>query len=94
MNVTLLHSTKLFQSGRLLPVKPPRACDIPRAPFGFQPGLGRSGTPGSSPECRKERKAYRLGKTSRVTKEDYQEFLDQRYTGRSDQDQKDELILT
>ena len=36
----------------------------------------------------KELKAYRLGKTYRITKEDYQEFLDQRYTGRSDQDQK------
>lgn len=31
---------------------------------------------------KKELKAYRLGKTYRITKEDYQEFLDQRYTGR------------
>lgn len=36
----------------------------------------------------KELKAYRLGKTYRITKEDYQEFLDQRYTGRPDQDQR------
>ena len=36
----------------------------------------------------KELKAYRLGKTCRVTKEDYQEFLDQRYTGKSDEDQR------
>jgi excisionase family DNA binding protein len=31
---------------------------------------------------KKELKAYRLGKTYRITREDYQEFLDQRYTGR------------
>ena len=30
----------------------------------------------------KDLKAYRLGKTYRVTREDYQEFLDQRYTGK------------
>jgi excisionase family DNA binding protein len=36
----------------------------------------------------KELKAYRLGKTYRVTKEDYQEFLDQKYTGKSDEDQR------
>ena len=36
----------------------------------------------------KELKAYRLGKTYRITKEDYQEFLDQRYTGKPDADQR------
>jgi excisionase family DNA binding protein len=36
----------------------------------------------------KELKAYRLGKTYRITKEDYQEFLDQRYTGKPDEDQR------
>ena len=34
---------------------------------------------------RRELKAYKLGKTYRVTKEDYQEFLDQRYTGKPDE---------
>ena len=38
----------------------------------------------------KELKAYRLGKTYRITKEDYQEFLDQRYTGKPDTNQRDE----
>ena len=38
----------------------------------------------------KELKAYRLRKTYRITKEDYQEFLDQRYTGKPDNDQRDE----
>jgi excisionase family DNA binding protein len=36
----------------------------------------------------KELKAYRLGKTYRVTKADYQEFLDQSYTGKADEDQR------
>jgi excisionase family DNA binding protein len=36
----------------------------------------------------KELKAYRLGKTYRITKEDYQEFLDQRYTGKPNDDPK------
>ncbi|HZO73443.1 MAG TPA: helix-turn-helix domain-containing protein [Ktedonobacteraceae bacterium] len=31
---------------------------------------------------RKELKAYKLGKTYRVQRKDYQEFLDQRYTGK------------
>lgn len=35
---------------------------------------------------KKELKAYRLGKTYRITKEDYQEFLDQRYTGRTNEE--------
>jgi excisionase family DNA binding protein len=38
----------------------------------------------------KELKAYRLGKTYRITKEEYQEFLDQRYTGKPDDDQRNE----
>jgi len=42
----------------------------------------------------KELKAYRLGKTYRVTKEEYQEFLDQRYTGKSDEDQRNYLLLS
>ena len=37
---------------------------------------------------RRELKAYKLGKTYRVKREDYQEFLDQRYTGTPDE--KDE----
>ena len=39
----------------------------------------------------KELKAYRLGKTYRVTKEDYQECLAQRYTGKSDAEGSEEL---
>jgi excisionase family DNA binding protein len=35
---------------------------------------------------KKELKAYRLGKTYRITREDYQEFLDQRYTGRTNEE--------
>lgn len=34
---------------------------------------------------KKELKAYKLGKNYRVSREDYQEFLDQRYTGRTDE---------
>jgi excisionase family DNA binding protein len=37
---------------------------------------------------RKELTAYRLGKTYRMSKEDYQEFLDQRYTGKPDEEEK------
>jgi excisionase family DNA binding protein len=33
---------------------------------------------------KKELKAYKLGKNYRVRREDYQEFLDQRYTGKTD----------
>jgi excisionase family DNA binding protein len=33
---------------------------------------------------KKELKAYKLGKNYRVKREDYQEFLDQRYTGKTD----------
>ena len=32
---------------------------------------------------KKELKAYKLGKNYRVRREDYQEFLDQRYTGKT-----------
>lgn len=35
---------------------------------------------------KKELKAYKLGKKYRVRREDYQEFLDQRYTGKTDDD--------
>jgi excisionase family DNA binding protein len=35
---------------------------------------------------KKELRAYRLGKTYRITREDYQEFLDQRYTGRTNEE--------
>jgi len=35
---------------------------------------------------KKELKAYKLGKKYRVRREDYQEFLDQRYTGKTDND--------
>lgn len=38
---------------------------------------------------RKELKAYRLGKTYRVIRQDYQAFLDQRYTGKPDEEQKE-----
>jgi excisionase family DNA binding protein len=34
---------------------------------------------------KKELKAYKLGKNYRVRREDYQEFLDQRYTGKADE---------
>ena len=37
---------------------------------------------------KKELKAYKLGKNYRIKREDYQEFLDQRYTGKTD-DSKD-----
>lgn len=37
---------------------------------------------------RRDLKAYRLGKTYRVTKKDYQEFLDQRYTGKLDEEEE------
>ncbi len=33
---------------------------------------------------KKELKAYKLGKNYRIKREDYQEFLDQRYTGKTD----------
>ena len=33
---------------------------------------------------KKELKAYKLGKNYRVKREDFQEFLDQRYTGEAD----------
>lgn len=33
---------------------------------------------------KKELKAYKLGKNYRVRREDYQEFLDERYTGKTD----------
>lgn len=32
---------------------------------------------------KKELKAYKLGKNYRIKREDYQEFLDQRYTGKT-----------
>ena len=38
---------------------------------------------------RKELKAYKLGKTYRVKRQDYQEFLDQRYTGKPDEEDED-----
>ncbi len=38
---------------------------------------------------RKELKAYKLGKTYRVTRKDYQKFLDQRYTGKPDEEDED-----
>jgi excisionase family DNA binding protein len=38
---------------------------------------------------RKELKAYKLGKTYRVNSKDYQEFLDQRYTGKPDEEDED-----
>jgi len=38
---------------------------------------------------RKELKAYKLGKTYRVKRPDYQEFLDQRYTGKLDEEDED-----
>ncbi len=38
---------------------------------------------------RKELKAYKLGKTYRVNRKDYQEFLDQRYTGKPDEEEED-----
>jgi excisionase family DNA binding protein len=34
---------------------------------------------------KKALKAYKLGKNYRVRREDYQEFLDQRYTGKADE---------
>jgi excisionase family DNA binding protein len=34
---------------------------------------------------KKDLKAYKLGKNYRVKREDYQEFLDQRYTGKADE---------
>ena len=34
---------------------------------------------------KKELKAYKLGKNYRVRREDYQEFLDQRYTGKTEE---------
>jgi excisionase family DNA binding protein len=33
---------------------------------------------------KKDLKAYKLGKNYRVKREDYQEFLDQRYTGKAE----------
>jgi excisionase family DNA binding protein len=38
---------------------------------------------------RKELKAYKLGKTYRVQRKDYQAFLDQRYTGKPDEEDED-----
>lgn len=38
---------------------------------------------------RKELKAYKLGKTYRVQRKDYQEFLYQRYTGSFDEEDRD-----
>jgi excisionase family DNA binding protein len=36
---------------------------------------------------KKDLKAYKLGKTYRILKKDYQEFLNQRYTGNSTQEE-------
>lgn len=36
---------------------------------------------------KKQLKAYKLGRDYRIKKEDYQEFLDQRYTGNTDYQQ-------
>lgn len=36
---------------------------------------------------KKQLKAYKLGRDYRIKKEDYQEFLDQRYTGSTDYQQ-------
>ncbi|HLG62158.1 MAG TPA: helix-turn-helix domain-containing protein [Ktedonosporobacter sp.] len=38
---------------------------------------------------RKELKAYKLGKTYRVQRKDYQDFLDQRYTGKLGEEDDD-----